>query len=131
MVLKPKHIISSNAPLKALALIAGYFFWHLFGSTHLVTMRVTVPLSFYDVPHNWHIAAPESVEVQLRGSRPQLYALQQNPISAHISAQQLIPGKSRLLLDNQTLFLPDSIKLVHYTPSHIIVTHKNEESIIT
>jgi YbbR domain-containing protein len=112
----------SNAPLKAIALIAGYTFWHIFGTLTTTTVSLTVPVCFYTTNTCTVIHGPETVTVQLHGKRAHLYALNTQSLAAHINSSALTPGKHAILLNSNNLFLPETIKLVHYMPSIIEIT---------
>jgi hypothetical protein len=116
-----KKIIGNNLPLKIVALASGTLFWYLFGHNLTMNMRKTVPLCFYNVPAHISITAPEEVTVELAAKRAHLYALNNNQLAVHIDAHALRQGEQIVTLTNDSLFLPPSIKLVHYEPSLIAV----------
>jgi hypothetical protein len=51
-----------------------------------------------------------------------LTMLDTTQLTAHINAEQFNHGKNPIMISQQTLFLPESIKLIHYTPCSIIAT---------
>ncbi len=107
-----------NASLKIISLILGYTFWYIFGHSHTSTAWITVPLCFYNVPAKNSIHGPETVSVKIAGKRSELRSLDIDELAIHINAQQLHEGKNSLNFTAQSLFLPESIKLVHYVPSN-------------
>lgn len=113
-----KKILWHNAPLKVISLILGYTFWYIFGHSHVTTAWVTVPLYFYNVPPATTIKAPETLFIKIAGKRSELRALDFEHLAIHIDAQTLQEGPNRLAISDARLFLPDTIKLIHYSPSN-------------
>lgn len=107
-----------NVPLKIISLILGYTFWYIFGSSHTSTAWITIPLYFYNVPEEKSIKAPETLSAKISGKRSELRMLDTKELAIHINAQQLHDGKNLLTITPEIIFLPDSIKLVHYCPSN-------------
>ena len=127
-----KKINLHNTPLKIIALLLGYSFWYIFGSSHTTAVQLTVPLCFYNVPTNNNVNAPESVSIKIAGKRSDIRALDIEQIAVHIDAEQLHEGKNLLTVTQETLLLPESIKLIHYSPSNptveLIPKQKLQES---
>lgn len=124
MKLKTKNILTSNAPLKALSLVFGYTFWHIFGTLSTKSIWVTVPLCFYSASTQHAIEAPDAIKIHLTGKRTNIYAIDRSTLAAHINADKLFPGKHSISITADSLFLPDTIKLVHYIPSNLHITIK-------
>ena len=122
MKLKTKNILTSNAPLKAISLILGYTFWHIFGAAHVKTIELNVPLCFHSTPANHIIKAPNTINVQLMGKRTYLYALDHNTLAVHINAHNVHTGTNPIKITSDNLFLPETVKLVHYIPCNLEVT---------
>lgn len=122
--LKKNH---RNRLLKVIALLIGYTFWYIFGGSHAAVAELSVPLCFYHVPADTHINAPESISVKLAGKRSDIRAVEHEHLAVHIDASRLQKGKNLLTITKQELLLPNSIKLVQYSPSNPTVellTHK-------
>lgn len=117
-----KNILTKNTPLKVCSLILGYAFWCLLGSIQPITTQIAVPLCFYNTHDNKQLDAPEIVTVTLAGKRSHLRALDRNKLAIHIDAQDIETGTNPVAITSDTLFLPDTIKLVHYKPAPIVVT---------
>ncbi|HEB41563.1 MAG TPA: hypothetical protein ENI08_00915 [Candidatus Dependentiae bacterium] len=116
-----KKTLYSNAPLKAIALILGYSFWYILSHGHTTAIWLDVPLSFYAIPPHLILHAPDTVAINLAGKRTDLYNLDKNQLAVHVDAHELFPGYNNLSITAETLFLPDTIKLVHYKPSNILI----------
>ncbi len=113
---QPKNM--RTMPLKVISLFLGYTFWYIFGNFHTTTAWITVPLCFYNVPIENSIKAPEFLSVKIAGKRAELRSLDLNELAIHINAEFLQEGKNLLSITPDTFFLPESIKLVHYSPSN-------------
>ena len=122
-----KLIVRNNAPLKATALIAGTTFWYLFSMHSMVTEQITVPLCFYQVPEMLAIHGPENITLTVRGSRRALRSINKQNMACHVSADSMTVGNNPIRIDNTQLFLPETIKLVHYTNAPIVIraAHRN------
>lgn len=107
--------------LKMIALIIGYSFWYITGSSHITATTLSVPLCFYNTPEHTHLQAPESVSVTISGKRSDIRALDQDQLAVHIDAAQLHPGKNVVQLTHRELMLPRHMKLLQYAPSNLVV----------
>ncbi len=121
MALRIKTVLLGNAPLKVFSLILGYALWYIIGNAMSTTASLNVPLSFYNVPENTKVNAPESITIQIRGKRSLLRALDTDRLAIHINAQELNEETNSITLTNNMLLLPETINLVHYSPSNIVV----------
>jgi len=121
MVLSPKKILSTNAPLKVFSMILGYLVWSVFSSGNTTTITQEVPLCFYNASEKCIVNAPETLTVTLAGKRADLHSIDYDALAIHLNAHNLEPGINPIQLNKDTLFLPDTIKLVHYTPIPLVV----------
>lgn len=127
MALPVKKTIWRNTSLKIISLLLGYTFWYIFSHSHMNTLWVTVPVCFYNIPQKTTIKGPETIALKIAGKRSELSALDIDNLAIHINAHQLAQGKNLLNLDHQSLFLPQSITLVHYSPSNPIIEVVSKE----
>ena len=109
---------SRNIPLKVISLLLGFTFWYIFGNSHTTTAWITIPLCFYNIPKQTTIKAPESLSVKVTGKRSHLRTLDTNELAIHVNTEKLHTGKNLLSIAPETIFLPESIKLVDYCPSN-------------
>ncbi len=121
MALPAKRHIWNNIPLKVISLTLGYTFWYIFSSSHVGSLWVTVPLTFYNIPTTHSIVGPETVTVRIAGKRSEIRTLDFENIAIYVDAQSLKKGRNCLAITEEQLFLPSSIKLVHYCPSNPII----------
>ncbi len=117
-----KEILSSNIILKISSLIIGFLLWHLLSQSQYYTMQLDIPLSFYSVDKQYSIEAPETINITLSGKRSHLSVIDMNNLAIHIDGQQLHLEQNMIAIDTQHLFLPKTIKLLHYSPSTIVIT---------
>jgi YbbR domain-containing protein len=119
-------LILSNLPLKILSLICGYGVWSMMSQSHIITVTHQVPVCVYNAQANKEVRVPETIEVTLQATRSTLYSLDAQELGIHIDASRLHNGDNQLLVDRTTLFLPDKVNVVHYSPSNatILVTEK-------
>lgn len=128
MTQRAKTARLKNMPLNIIALLLGYMFWYMFGSSHTITTWITVPLSFYNRPAHTLIDAPESIALKIAGKRDDIRSLDLNQVAIHIDAQKLHEGKNLLTINAQKLLLPDTIKTLHCIPSNPIAELQPEKS---
>ena len=128
MRLHVTRIILSNAPLKIVSLILGFACWYIISQYQTVTILIPVSLCFDDVSENVTVYGPELVHVTITGKRIDLYALDKDQLAAHINVRGLSTGTHGIELNAGSLFLPSTIKLVHYNPSNIVIEITMDES---
>src|SRR5580693_2934536 len=116
-----KYLLLNNAPLKIISLVLGYSFWHIATINQIITTTVTIPLCF-NLAENYTINAPEKINITLKGKRSDLYTIDISSLAAHIDATKLSLGKHGILINEHNLFLPQTISVVCYKPSNIIIT---------
>jgi hypothetical protein len=107
--------------LKLLALIFGCSLWYIFSQTHTDTLSLDIPLCFHDTEKINHLDAPEKIHVTLRGLRSDLVSLDIEQLAAHFDACKLNPKTALIAIESHNIFLPTTIKLVHYSPAPIPV----------
>jgi len=112
---------SKNFLLKLVSLLFGFAFWYLFTHEQQSYQQIAVPISFHDIPSDFLIKAPETIEITIRGKRIDLHNLNAESLAFHINAGSLKKGKNSLSLSTDHLFLPDHVSLLNYSPSTILV----------
>ncbi len=117
-----KTILIKNTPLKICSFILGYAVWSIFSGIQTITQELTVPLCFYQIPTTIDFDAPETVNITLSGKKSQLTSIKMQDFAIHIDARNLPLGNSPIAITAERLFLPESIKLVHYSPAPIMIT---------
>ncbi len=119
-----KNTLMNNLTIKILSVIIGYCLWSFLGNLYTLTSTITVPVCFYNVPSDTEISAdPESFMIQLRGKKADLKHC--TDLALHINAESLQPGVHKIVPNEEQLFLPKTINLLHYKPLMISLSvHK-------
>lgn len=104
--------------LKIAACIIGSGLWYIFSQSRIDTLSIDVPLCFYGTDST-KLDAPEKVHIILSGKRSDLETIDLNHLAVHIDATKLNNKVSILTIEAHHLFLPATIKLVHYSPAPI------------
>ncbi len=121
MMKKLIQIVLPNLPLKLLSLLCGYALWSVIAQSHVVTVKREAPVCVYNVTTQQEISAPDTVQVTLQGARHMLYTLDADQLAVHVDANRLHTGDNQLYVDKTSLFLPEGINVVHYTPSNAVI----------
>lgn len=103
---------------KACALLIGIGIWGVVSSVHDETITINTPLYFYNVPTSTKISAPSHLQLTLSGSRKDLGAINYQTLAAHIDAQKMLL-QGGMVVKSEALFLPNTVKVVHYTPMNV------------
>ena len=103
--------------LKFLALIVGTNLWYIFSQSRHDTITIDVPVAFYNTEILVTIEAPETIRVALAGQRSDLAAIDLRDLTIHLDASKLSTQSSKLPIDSQHMFLPTTIKMIHYSPA--------------
>lgn len=115
-----KKLLSNNLLVKVISFIFGYCIWSMLSASHVTTVELDVPLCFFNRPA-LALQAPETVTVQLSGKRTALRALNTKTLAIHIDASRMHIGANPIVLETETLFLPNTIKLLHYSPTNLVI----------
>lgn len=124
-----KNLYLSNAPLAIISLLLGYSFWYIASYNHLMSLQLTTPLCFSELPKNYTFDAPEKIIITLTAKRSDLYALERETLAAHININKLLPGKHGIVLTEQHLFLPKNIALTQYKPANLCITISEKQKL--
>lgn len=121
-----KTLLIKNTPLKVCSFILGYALWSTFSSMQTITQELTVPLCCYQIPTSIDFDAPETITITLSGKKNQLATLNTQELAVHIDAHDLPIGNNPISVTAEKLFLPESIKLVHYSPAPLMITTREK-----
>lgn len=127
MLLTIKTILTKNTPLKLFSFILGYTLWSICSGSQTITQEMTVPLCCYQIPESIDFDAPETVNITLSGKKNQLASINHQELAIHIDASDLRIGNNPIAVTAETLFLPDSIKLVHCSSAPVIIKAMTKE----
>lgn len=120
MSLSVKITYLNGLALKCLALIFGYALWHSVSTYQKIQITQKIPVCFYNTQPAQIIHAPETINVTLYGTRKDLFKITFDA-ALHYNAQMLPTGTNTLPITKEQIFLPESVRLVHYTPTEITV----------
>jgi len=101
----------------------GFTFWFIWSEKQTTSCRVDVPLCVYNVPETANFDAPETVKIELSGKLKDLYDLDLNNLAIHIDGASLREGSNQCIVKNEQLFVPEAIKMIHCTPSNILISY--------
>jgi len=122
MIISIKKILTTNIVLKIISCILGCVTWYIVAGSCTHTLQVTVPLTFYNIPEQWTISAPETIIITLLGKRNIIRSIDTAILAAHINGSILHEGTQSAILTSQQLFLPSSIKLIDWNPMPLLIT---------
>ncbi len=127
MSLSVKKTYLNSLALKCLALIFGYGLWHCISTHQKIQIIQKVPLCFYNTFPHQVITAPESINITCYGARKDLFKTAFDS-AVHYDAQTLHEGTQTISLTKEQIFLPESVRLVHYKPTEITIVVRETET---
>ena len=123
------HLLPTTLIYKLLALGCAYGLWLNIAKQQIATLPITLPVTYTQVPAHYTIRGPTTVQLQLSGPRVALQQLLQQPLRLPIDLSHLpatsLPTSTQptttvaVELNQQTLPLPDNVRLLHYPPAII------------
>jgi hypothetical protein len=122
MQINIKNLLFSNIILKVVSFIIGATFWFIISQSHTRQLHREIPICFYGQQPDSTIDAPDTLRVTLRGTRAHLNLLDLDALALHIDAAKLHMGPNQISVNNATLFLPEQINVVHYSPLNGVIT---------
>lgn len=116
-----KESLTSNKILKLVSLAIGVITWSLLWNHQPSSTWVQVPICFYNIPAHIHVTAnQDKIKIQLQGKLADINECAD--LALHIDASNFNPGKQCIQPDQELLFLPSSVKLVHSKPVLLQIT---------
>jgi len=125
-----KKSILNNLTLKVVSFIIAYGFWHIASQARPIDIWLDVPVCFYTVPRAFTLDAPEKIRINLSGRRVDLYGLDTKNLGVHINGATLHAGANMVEISNRTLFLPERIKLINYSPLNASINVRAQEQLL-
>ncbi len=120
MSLSIKKTYLNNLALKCLALIFGYGLWHCTSTHQKISITRAIPLCFYNTSAHQIISAPETIAITCYGTRKDLFKTIFDS-ALHYDAQTLHEGTQIVSIPKEQIFLPESVRLIHYKPIEITI----------
>ena len=126
-----KNSLTHNAIIKTVSFIIACGIWHALSQSYTIDTWLTVPLCFYsahpDQQTGKQITAPEQIAIHLTGKRELLRTINLETLAVHINSDALHDGPNPINIQSAHLFLPETIKLLHYSPANIIITINSKQ----
>lgn len=120
-----KNIMQANIVFRVLSLIIGYTLWLILSQNIVITQRFELPVSFYNLPDNIKIEAPETVIANLKSTKSILSNI--DNLAFYIDGNNLKFGSNIITLSSDNLYTPN-IKLESYNPAQIKINMVKDES---
>jgi len=120
-----KKLLTTHLLLKIVCVLLAYGLWTSINKNRVVTRSFNVPLCFYNTKQGLSINAPEIITVTLQGQWEILRHIASEHLAAHINGDHLTQGDTPLAINATHLLLPESVKLVHYSPLPVIISIKH------
>ena len=121
-----KNSLTNNATLKVVSFVIGYSLWNILSASHTHTISIDAPVCFYHESQTHIIEAPECITLELQGKKNVLKNINKKTLAVHIDSSRLHHGANPLILNQTTLFLPETINVVNYRPANIVITVKEK-----
>ena len=121
-----KNLLFNNIVLKVISFIIGATMWFIINQSHTMHLHKEIPLCFYGPQKDFTITAPESIHVTLCGTRNDLQSLDLDSLALHINSAILHEGPNSLSINRATLFLPEQINVLHYSPLNSMIMVKSK-----
>lgn len=125
-----KNLLSNNLILKTSALALGCVIWFLLNQHQYKTTCLNIPICLYNEPVDSTIQMPETITVTLAGKLIDLALINPAQLAVHIDGSSLNQSTNIIMLNDTNLFLPEPIKLLHWSPLplQICLTDKQEST---
>jgi hypothetical protein len=118
----------NNVALKCLALVFGYGLWHCVSTHQKIQITQKIPVCFYNTLSSQTITAPESITITVYGARKDLFQTTFDS-ALHYDAHTLQEGTHTVPITKEQIFLPESVRLVHYKPTEITIVVRETDRI--
>jgi len=119
-------MLLNNIGFKVLAPIMGYGFWYMLSYNQVISVWLTIPISFYNIPQHVTLDTVETVSINIAARRSHLYSLDTRYFFIHIDAQHFHPGTNYFTMTTNQVLLPRTITLLQYKPANICIHMKQE-----
>lgn len=127
MSLSPKLSRLHTLVLKLAALLCGYALWHTTSKYQKITITKEIPLCFYNNSPDTLIEAPDTISVTFQGNRENIFGTTFDS-AVHIDAHSLQEGDQKQTITREQIFLPESVRLLHYVPTEFALSVRKKIS---
>ncbi len=108
--------LTSRSLLNVLACAAGYSLWYLFSQSTVITVSLPFHVYVYNTQEQESLQAPPLVTITMQGRRSDIHYYITHHCDIHLDRESLNVGKNLVVLTENNLFLPPTLKLLHYSP---------------
>lgn len=105
---------------KVCALCIGVCLWSIISTLHNDTVTVTIPVVFHNTKAEQKINAPETITVAIKGTRSDLKSIDYKKLAVHLDQQKVL-AEGGVVIQADNLLLPNTVKVVHYTPMNFMI----------
>lgn len=116
MLINMKNIFTANPILKVNSLVLGAFIWYITSQHQALHVQVKAPVCLENISDHHTINIPDEITLQISGNRSDLEHIDYSNLALHVNAQELNEGTNFIAITHEKLFLPQSIKLINYSP---------------
>jgi hypothetical protein len=111
----------TNHLLKCAALMLSILCWLHINYNKEICCTIKIPLLFDHITDTHILSAPETISLQIQGTRTALLHIDNSVSAVHIDARTLKKGDQILTVSSDAIFLPESVSVLHYSPCTISV----------
>ncbi len=123
MTINVQMFAKKNVTIKCLSVMVGVFFWFVFSYDKINSAWYKLPVIVYN-GQDTEYEGPEYIWAQLSGRRTDFTHLDMKNLALYIDAHTLNPGKNRINVSCDAMFLPSTINVLDSNPNNIIITFK-------
>ncbi|HEV2917253.1 MAG TPA: hypothetical protein VGW78_05945 [Candidatus Babeliales bacterium] len=115
-------ILPNTIPLKTISGIVAFALWNILQNSIITQQIYTIPICFYNTDLQTIHSCPDTIEITLKGPKKIIQKLDSNSLALHINAQRCTSVNQQWMCASEgTIFVPKSVSVVYYNPTHIIV----------
>ncbi len=117
-----RNLFEHNILLKFFSLAFGLLFWATWGGQKPMTITYQVPVCGFGTNAEVLSDLPDTLAVTLHGNRNELYQIDFSKLAWHIDADKLAAGQNHLEPTAESLLLPSTIKVLHWSPAPLVIS---------
>ncbi len=117
-----RNLFEQKILLKFFSLAFGLLFWATWGGNQPTTITYPVPVCAYGNQADKLADFPDTLSITLAGSRNELYQIDFSKLAWHIDTEGLAQGPNHIEPTTQALFLPSTIKVLHWSPAPLVIS---------
>lgn len=107
--------------LSIIASSTGYVIWNFYASSQITTLELDVPTYLYNQTAGCY-QGPEKLRIGLQGSRRNLATFDRKNLGVFLDCRNCTQGDNYISVGIENLFLPEGLKLLHYSPLPLCIS---------